>query len=57
MKVALFEFDGTLDAQEKILRQRVERKKGWTRQTAEDARRLLDVEREKARRMKRDAGR
>jgi hypothetical protein len=58
MRVALFEFDGTLDAQEKILRERVERKrKGWDRRTAEDHQRLLDVQREKARRMKREAGR
>lgn len=55
MKVALFEFEGTLDVQEKILRQRVERTKGWTRQTAEDNRRLLDVQREKARAMKRES--
>jgi hypothetical protein len=56
MKVALFEFEGTLDAQEQILRQRMERKaKGWDRKTAEDAERLMRVQREKARTMKRDA--
>lgn len=56
MKVALFEFDGTLDAQEQILRARVERKaKGWDRKTAEDAERLLRVQREKLRCMKRES--
>jgi hypothetical protein len=54
MRVALFEFEGTLDAQEQILRARVERKaKGWDRKTAEDAERLLRVQREKARNLKR----
>ena len=56
MKVALFEFEGTLDAQERILRERVQRKaKGWDRTTAENAERLLRVQREKARNLKRDA--
>lgn len=56
MKVALFEFEGTLDAQEKILQERVERKaKGWDRTTAENAERLLRVQREKARTMKRES--
>lgn len=56
MRVALFEFEGTLDAQEKILRERVQRKtKGWDRATAENAERLLRVQRERARNLKRDA--
>lgn len=63
MRVALFEFDGTLDAQEILLRRRIRERTdrrgkpltGWTHEQADDVARLLRVQRAQARRMKHEA--
>lgn len=55
MKVQLIEFDGALDVLETRLVQRVERMKREGIKPVRTSQQLLDVQREKIRRMKREA--